>query len=533
MDALPKLLAVMRRRLLLRQLAYAALFGLLAALLILAFAPWLGLSKGVMLVLPLALPAAAALFAWFRRPDEHTVVLAADRWADARGAVVAAWEQQRNGSPFAEAVARKALEKLGKSRVPSPAYLRYVLAALLVAGAMLPLSRGIEAQLLRAGEREQQRRAATLTDVNPDDARKIAEDARRVAEAARALGASSLMRLADDIANLAGDTEAAPRDKERALREANALTDRVQTQRETVRAGERARATLANEPMTAELASALDSLDSKRIDDAVDDLHRQLMDEYTDPASASADDALKAFRAAADAAPHNPDLRRALERLESRLGTAARDQRARRAQDIRESMLERRLGEEEILKALKQLEQFESDALRRALEGFADANNPLRDLGVGPRPELDPEEAQRLARLAGQLLDQLDRDTSVFAEMLRQGADFPGLEEFMRGTLDPGMSRPVGDGRESSPRRQAGAAPDLDFTDYADITPDTAATRDDGRMVELDPDSARDESAARKDRDRESTSRGIDTSGDIDRLPRRYQEAARRYFERD
>ena len=51
-------------------------------------------------------------------------------------------------------------------------------------------------------------------------------------------------------------------------------------------------------------------------------------------------------------------------------------------------------------------------------------------------------------------------------------------------------------------------------------------------MTELDPEKAREEKARRDASGREATSRGVDTRNDTDHLPRRYREAARKYFER-
>jgi hypothetical protein len=547
MEKLETQVSVLRRRVVLRQVSVGALYGLLGALLVLILLPWLGLPRGLVYLLPVVLPVLGAAVAWVRRPDDGTTVLAVDRWAGANGVLASAWEQRAGTGMFRDALAVRALACLGRVRVPVPRHVRWALAAMLVLGAMLPLSRAVEAQRVRHAQQQYNEQLAGQTDVQPEDAAAIAEDAEDVQRQAQELGTRRIERLATDVAELARRIEAAPRNKDRALREADALLDRTRGNLRQVADRTAARAALANEPMTAELARALESVDPDARERALQELAECMWDGEEQDFQA----ALNAIRQASEAAPHDTELRRAAGRLSELAGPEARHMREARRERMLEQMLERGLSEAEIEAALEQLERMDQEALLRALQEFAASMDKLRHFGLGGAHADDPEQARRLLEQAQGMLERLDLDAEALAEMLRQGGAFEGLEELLRarhggaecsgGPSAPSWSpsrgqggepddgaRPTGDGQDDSR-----AAEMTDFTELH--APETGQGRrpPGDEAIELDPRAAGDETARRAQTGRESTSRGVDTSGDLERLPRRYHGAVRRYFERD
>jgi hypothetical protein len=579
-----------RRRLMLRTLGYAALCGLVVALLLVVGAPWLRGYWGeyafwITLALPVALPGAWVLLAWFSRPDRRTTVLAADQWCRAGGSVVAAWEleQANPDSAFAGAVAARGIKALQSRHMPEPRLLRRLLVLMLVLVALVPLSRIVHAELQEDKAEELERERAAKTDVKPESAAEVAEDAGRAAEQAKEIGARQQERLADDIEQLARNTQAGPVDKERALREANSLADRAKNQQEAQDGRANAREALGENPFTRELAEALENADSQATREALDKVAKQLKDESGKIDAAAADELRKAVEQAAARAPLDPALRRAAEKLSGMLDKQALEERARKEAQAKRSMTEQGMDPAAIEKALEAIRGMDEAALRKAMEEFAQAASPLRD--IDPRAaedllkqldmgKLSPEDAQKLAQAARELSERLQVDAETLREMLRKGREFEGLEGAAREAMKRAQAEGNQPGEGSVPdwaRREAtdemkkawresqgeGGQPssggsgqgkgegssttkgnptrELEGGVEAGVeTTDTGrGKRDpDAEENELDPTKAGDETANRNETGREGASKGVNTRDDQSHLPRRFREAARKYFER-
>ncbi|MBX3460678.1 MAG: hypothetical protein KF696_12065 [Planctomycetes bacterium] len=591
MDDFDRRLRNFRIALMLRALSYAALCGLLLALVLVIASPWLRQWMGehwfwITLGAPVLLPALWAALAWMRKPDQRTTVLAADAWSGAKGEVVSAFELRRRDpdSPFAAPVTAKALESLKSRRLPEPPLMRKLLVAMLVLLALVPLSRVVHAELQQDKEEEKQREQAAKTDVDPELAAKLAREAGNAAERAKELGARPQERLADDIEQLARNAQAGGQDKERALREANSLVDRARAQRDAQEGRERARQALKDNPASKRLAEAMENSDARQTQQAINELVESARnpDGSIDPKAAA--EIREAIKEAAAGAPHDPALRRAAEKaaeaLKDRQGA---EQRAR------EQMQGSGASPEEIEAAIEAMRKVDAETLKKALEELANAASPLRDIDPQTAQELlkrlqqgqiDPEQARRLAEAARELAQRMELDAETLREMLRQGRDFEGLEEAARNALEraqqegrtpgeegvpdwakgaipeelrkqweeargrrgPGRDGEGGEGRkgegggEDSRNGGTGKPREIEGggTEAGVDTKDTGRGEKDpdGEMTELDPEKAREEKARRDASGREATSRGVDTRNDTDHLPRRYREAARKYFER-
>jgi hypothetical protein len=217
------------------------------------------------------------------------------------------------------------------------------------------------------------------------------------------------------------------------------------------------------------------------------------------------------------------------------------------------------------------------------MEEFAQAASPLRD--IDPRAaedllkqldmgKLSPEDAQKLAQAARELSERLQVDAETLREMLRKGREFEGLEGAAREAMKRAQAEGNQPGEGSVPdwaRREAtdemkkawresqgeGGQPssggsgqgkgegssttkgnptrELEGGVEAGVeTTDTGrGKRDpDAEENELDPTKAGDETANRNETGREGASKGVNTRDDQSHLPRRFREAARKYFER-
>lgn len=583
MDDLDRRLRTFRIALMLRVLGYAALCGLVVALLLVIASPWLRQWMGEhwywwTLAMPVAVPALWAVLAWLRLPDERTTVLAADAWSGARGEVVSAWELRRSDpdSPFVQPVTHKAVQALHARRLPEPPLMRKLLAAMLVLLALVPLSRVVHAELQQDQKEDEQREQAAKTDVNPEQAAMLAREAGAAAEMAKQLGAKQQEQLADDLEQLARNAQAGGQDKERALREANSLVDRARAQREAQEAREGARKALSDNPTTRKLADAIEGADPKRAEQAIEEMIESARnaDGSIDPKAAQ--EIREAIKQAAANAPHDPALRRAAEKAAAAL--ADKQGAEKRTQ---EQMQASGASPEEIEAAIEAMRHVDAETLKKALEEFADAASPLRDIDPKAANELlrnlelgkiDPEQARKLAEAANELVQRMELDAETLREMLRQGQDFEGLEEAAREAMQraqqegrtPGeggipewakdavpeelrqqweearrqnqAGQPGRDGEGGNGGRKEGTSREVEGGGK-EAGVDTADTgrgeKDpDGELTELDPEKAAEEKARREATGRDGTSRGVDTRNDTESLPRRYREAARKYFER-
>ncbi len=591
-----------RLQVMLRVFSYAALCGLLLALVLVVAAPWIQNFLGeyaywITLAVPIAFPVAWMLAAWFSIPDERTVVMAADAWCGGKGEIVSAWELERANpdSPFAKPVAENAIRSLRRRRLPEPRLLRKLLAALVVLLALVPLSRVVHAAVQDDKEEEKQREQAAKTDVDPKLAAMLARDAGDAAEKAKDLGADQQEQLADDIEQLARNAQAGGQDKERALREANSLVDRAKSQRETQEARGNAREKLSESPATRRLAQAIENADPEETRRAIEAITEELRnsDGTIDPDAAAK--LREAVEKAAAEAPHDPALRRAAEKLGGMLDEKAERERAARDKRARENMTEQGLSEAEIDAAIAAMRMVDAEALRKALEEFSKTASPMRDIDSRQAEELlrklesgeiTPEQARQLAEAARELAGRMEIDAETLREMLKKGKDFEGLEDAARRAMEraaeegrqPGeqgipewakdavpeellkqwqearkaeSGTPSGDGKESGQKGRkgdqsgsdggghakgnGGKSPEIDGgKDVGVETTDTGKGEKDpdSEENELDPEKAKAEAARREASGRDASSKGVNTRDDNENLPRRYRDAARKYFER-
>lgn len=594
-----------RLHLMLRLAGWAALLGLLVALLVVIFAPWLRDGIGLpgywlTIALPLAFPLAYVFFTLLRRPDDRTVVLAADAWCRAEGSIISAWELEREHpeSPFNKPVADKAVRMLDNHRLPEPPLLRKALVALLVMLALLPLSRFVYAQMQESEQDEQKQAAERKVDTPPEEAEKLAQEAAAAAERAKQLGAKQQEQLADDLEQAARNAQAGGQDKERALRDANSLVDRAKAQTEAQQRREEAREALAESEATRDLAEAIQRSDHQAARTEIEDLVEQVYnkDGRIDPARA--EELRQAVQKAREQAPQDARLRRAAETLEQLLEQQALEQAQQRREQTEKDMRASGMDPEAVKQAMEKLQDVDERALARALEELAKAASPLRDLDVSGREmeellkqleagKLDPSQAEEMAEAARQLSERLELDAETLREMLKDGREFEGLkktaEEMMKnmpegerptgpdqvpewarqampedwkqawkqagkegrepgkgtgsrqgsgedGREGPDGGKGAGEGKTGDPTRPVeggGIEEGVETSDtgQGEKDPDKDPER-------LDPNKAGDEKARREGSGRSAESSGLNTRDEEERLPRRYREAARKYFER-
>lgn len=605
MTELERRIKTFRLHLMLRLAGWAALLGLLVALVIVIFAPWLRDAVGLpgywlTIALPLVFPLAYVLYTLLLRPDDRTVVLAADAWCRAEGSIISAWELEREhpDSPFSRPVADKAVRMLDNHRLPEPPLLRKALVALLVMLALVPFSRYVYAQMQESEQDKEKEAAERKVDTPPEEAEKLAQEAAAAAERAKELGAKQQEQLADDLEQAARNAQAGGQEKERALREANSLVDRAKAQTEAQERRQDAREALAANEATRELAEAIEQTDQQAAKKEIEDLVEQVYnkDGTVDPARAN--ELRQAVEEASKQAPQDARLRRAAENLEKLLDKQALEQAQQRREQAEKEMQASGMDPEAIKAALEKLQDIDERALARALEELSKAASPLRDLDVNGREmeellkqleagKLDPEQAKEMAEAARQLSERLELDADTLREMLKDGREFEGLkkaaEEMMKNM--PEGERPAGpeevpewakdavpeewkqaweqagkEGRkpgQSAGSQQgggengkegsnggggAGEGKTGDPTKAIDgggkeegvETGDTGqGEKDPNKDPErLDPNKAGDEKAWREGTGRASDSSGINTRDEEERLPRRYRDAARKYFER-
>jgi hypothetical protein len=521
----------------------------LASLIVLAVAPWLRDGWGfpgplASLLMAPGLSLLGALLALARLPGEQEVLLAADHWSGAAGGIASAYEIQRTApeSPFAVPLHRRA-RAAAQRPVPPPRHLGWWLAALVLMLAALPVSRHLYAEAVATP-----RAVVELAEVRPEEAQSVAEDAAQVAEEAAELNAPVLERLAADIARSARNAATRP-PAEPALREANALLDRLRARQDTSDRLAQTRADLAAREATRPLAESLAAMDLRALDLAA----ARLSESILEGDQSAYEDARRAAEVAMRTAGSDEHQARAAQRLSELLkemSPSARE--ALRGQRLSE-MAERGLRPEQMEAALKALEVMDKELLKKALEEFARAASALRDLDLSglDLADLSPEELRGALERAAELLQRLQLDAETLRDMLRQGRDFPGLQDAamrMAGQGAQGMPQwameilglapaqgndgghvPNRPGERSSPVPREGEPDDADRVYVADTGDGDTQP---GRREQLDTDGAQGEQARRVDTGRRLEGAGADAYDPVESLPRRYREAARRYFER-
>lgn len=611
MTELQRRIRAFRLHLMLRLAGYAALVGLVFALVIVIAAPWLRDEFGLpgywaTLSLPLVLPVLYVIYSMLQRPDDRTIVMAADAWCGAEGSIISAYELEREhpDSPFVKPVADKAVRKLENHRLPEPRLLRKMLVAMLVMLALVPLSRYVHAQMAESEKEKEAEEQANKVDAPPEDAEELAKEAGKAAELAKALGANQQEHLADDVEEASRKAQAGGQDKERALRDANSLVDRAKAQTEAQERREAAREALKNNETTSELAEAIDNVDAEGAKEAIDKLTDEVYrpDGTIDEEAAS--ELTEAVKKAADKAPQDARLRRAAEAIEEKLNAGTRKSANENVEKAREQMRKEGMSEEQINAALEKLQQTDKRALERALEELSKSSSPLRDMDLSSQEvermmkqlegkQLSPEEAKAMAEAARQLSERLEIDAETLREMLKKGREFEGLDEAAKKMIEgkqpgetPAGPQEVpewakeavpeewkqawkeaaedaareGNGKSGTGRNgeggpeegeegngeggkgngrdgehEAGTGKEIEGGKEGGVdTTDTGEGEKDPNKdpEKLDPRKAAEEKAWREKTGKESSSGGINTRDEEERLPRRYRDAARKYFER-
>jgi len=615
MDDLRKALRWFHIRLMLRLSAYAALWGLLLAVLVVIAAPWLRQTLGApdylaTLALPVVLPALYVGWIWLRRPSPQIIVQAADAWSGNTGAVVSAYElgNEHPDSPFVKPTVERATKLVRAAALPEPRPLRWALTALLVMIGLVPLSRWAHAQMQKSAEEEKQQEQAKKTEVPPAEAEKLAKEAGNAAEKAKEAGATAQEKLADDLEQAARNAQAGSQDKERALREAHSLADRARSQREQQEARDNAREALKKNEELRELAEATENADPRSVAKEAADLAKEIQrpDGSIDPEKAEA--VRKAVEEARRNAPNDASLRRAAEAVEKSLdGNAQKNAKAAREQ-MEKALAEQGKTPQEIDEALKRLNELDQQALAKQLEELSKQLSPLRDLDPNGKQmeellkklqdaKISPEQAKQLAEQAKELSKRLEIDAETLRKMLQEGKKFEGLEEMAKEMvkkaqqdgkpMEPGEvpewvekempkewkesanGEPKGSqkggkegGKESGKEGQPGEGgkeggkesgkegteggghkpnggentkpiDGEDNKEGIDLKDTGQGEKDpDAKDEKLDPNKAKDEKATRESTGKEGTSKGVNTKEEEERLPRRYRETARKYFER-
>ncbi|MCA8936026.1 MAG: hypothetical protein KDB68_07455 [Planctomycetes bacterium] len=610
MSQLQRRIRAFRLHLMLRLAGYAALIGLVVALVVVIAAPWLRDQFGLpgywlTLSLPVIFPALYVAYALINRPDARTIVMAADAWCGGEGSIISAYEieQEHPDSPFVKPLVEKALVRLERHNLPEPRLLRKMLVAMIVLLGLVPLSRYVHAQMAESEKQKEAEEQAKKVDAPPAEAEKLAEDAGKTADLAEDLGARQQERLAEDVEQAARKAQAGGQDKERALRDANSLVDRAKAQTEAQERRESAREALKNNEVTRDLAEAIDKVDATETREAIEKLTEDVFRPDGTIDETAADELRKAVEEAAKAAPQDPGLRRAADAIQEKLSKKTQGAAKENAKQARERMQKEGLSEEEINAALELLQQTDKRALERALEELSKSSSPLRDMDLNNQEiermmkqlegkQISPEEAKAMAEAAKQLSERLELDAESLREMLKKGREFEGLEETAKKMVEgmqPGempegpqevpewakdavpedwkqaweeaaneQSRQGEGSREGSGKAEGkgdgegsqdgegeggsgktdpknGKSPDIEGGKEEGVdTSDTGeGEKDPDKNPEtLDPKKAAEEKAWREKTGNSSNSSGINTRDEEERLPRRYREAARKYFER-
>lgn len=616
MEEFRKALKWFHVRLLLRLSAYAALWGLLIAVVLVIAAPWLRQTIGapdyyLTLALPAALPIIYVLWVWLRRPSMQVIVQAADAWSGNTGAVVSAHEiaTRDPDSPFVKPVVDRAIKLVRSAAVPEPRPLRWALTALLVLIGLIPLSRWAHAQMQGKEIENKEKEAAKKTDVPPEQAAELAKEAGTAAEKAKQSRATAQEKLADDIEQAARDAQAGGKDKERALREAHNLVDRARSQREQQQNRADARDALQKNEVTKELGKAIEDADPRAIEEAARKIAQELQRPDGGIDESRAEEVRRAIDQAQQKAPQDANLRRAADALKSALDKNAVKNSEAARQQLKDAMTQDGKTPQEIKDALDKLGQLDKEALKRQLEELSKQMSPLRDMDPsGKQAEellkqikdarISPEQAKEMAEAARELSKRLELDAETLRKMLQEGRKFEGMDDMAKELVERAKQegKPInpdevpqwvekalpqewkdlarkgdnqgkegsgkdgsgkegsakeGSGKESTGKEGAGkegteggghkpnngestkpingegAKEGVDTTDTGQGKKDP-----DSKEETLDPRKAAEEKARREAGGAEGTGKGINTKEEEERLPRRYRETARKYFER-
>ncbi|MHC4840854.1 MAG: hypothetical protein ACYTDT_07795 [Planctomycetota bacterium] len=564
------------RVLILRRALIAALWGIVIALAILVAAPWLREWLGlpgfwISFSLPVILPGIWIAYSIRDLPDRRAAAMLADSWHVTQGTVTSAWEleQQDADSPFLSPVKQRAERHLKQVQVPVPTLAVRLMIAFVVLVACLFVSRSVHAYFADEEQKAEQQAAENTVAVSEQEADKLADDAAEAAEKAKELETKAQEQLADDIEQAARNAQAGGDDKSEALQEANALKDRADNQVEAHENREAARDTLEDHAVARDLADAIKDLDTKKINfeikDLAEDVHR--------PDGSIDIEKAKALREAVEEAKEKAPLDHKLQRAADALQFALDDNALKRSMDKRKELEQQaedaELGPEakEAAKAAKEiLKNADKKFLEQALKDFADQASELRDAKQGDdlkelqkmleEGKIDPKDAKELVKQAQELSKRLQLDADALKKMLQEGKDFEGLEELAKEIIKGQQGQPIpkGDeqpdwvrkgadtesgsgsgkgkdstksGERSSREVEGGEEVGVDTTDTGEGTKDP-----DAKEEELDPNKATDEKAGRDTTGNKSDSKSINTREDRARLPRKYKDAARKYFER-
>ena len=243
--------------------------------------------------------------------------------------------------------------------------------------------------------------------------------------------------------------------------------------------------------------------------------------------------------------------------------------------EIKKKQKDGQIDPEAAKAALEMLKNADKKFLEQALKDFAENASEMRDGKQGAdlkelkkaleEGTISPEDAKDMAKQARELSKRLQIDAEALEKMLKEGKDFEGLEELAKemakqaakkqegnpdgssGSGDPnangerkdlpdwarsdgGNGKGEGDGNprhRKDPKIEGSSQEGVDSknTGEGELDPDS-------KEEKLDPNKATDENAGRDLSGNRSDSNSLNTREDQNRLPRRYQNAARKYFER-
>ncbi len=542
-----------------RRASLWALWGLAASLALIAAAPWLALDFVVLIALPALLPLAFAATALATGPGRREAAILADFWTQGQGSITAALELAPD-NPFLPRVQERALHSLRAGRIPAPGALRYALTCVLVLAALLPLSRHAHATWAGQNGPVVKSDRDLKPEIEPGHAAVIARSAARAAEAAKSLHAPGPESLADAVEDAARRAQAGADDKERALRNANSLVDRARRQTRDQQARELVREQLAAGEATRAIADAAKSPDPAALDKAANDAAKSLFNGANVDRSHAAE-LRDALQKAAAAAPHDAQLKQAaadaMKELSPEKLAAAEAALARKHEELKS----RGAADEVIAREMEQAGQQAGAGLRESLKALGQAAHLMKDLDPEGKLAKDVLErmmreggGDRLAEMAEQarkMSSQLQFDAETLREMLKHGRNFPGLEEHARQLMEKSLKdgKPMDPsglprwGQDALPEemRKAAAhnrAKNADTGSGRKRTGVDVETRRDGpvdpegKTIRHDPSKAPDETSRLNPTGTRTVGGSAEPVDDLDRLPRRYRDAARKYFDR-
>ncbi|MCC6572744.1 MAG: hypothetical protein IT462_03040 [Planctomycetes bacterium] len=544
-------------RLGLRRASYWALWGLAAVLATVAAAPWLGVDWTVLMALCVSVPCIAAAAALAGKPARRDAALAADHWSGGQGSIVAAVEIAPE-NPFRAYVEAQALQSLRAGRVPAPRTLRYLFSTIAVLACLMPLSRYAYAAW---GEGTQKARSADSTGkpgIDPDQAADLARHAGTLAENAKKLGATGQEQLADAIEDAAKRAQAGADNKENALRNANALADKAREQTRGQEERDKAREAMKQSDAAKALAKASEQLDPAKLDAAAKETADKMFADGKVNAAA-ANELCEALKKAAEAAPHDATLKQAAADALKELSPEKLAAMEKLLEEKKSELKAAGASDDVASKELKKLQDEQAKELARSLGEMAKAASLMRDLDPDGKLAAEMmkelmkggasmEQLKQMAEQAQEMSKQLEFDAETLREMIKQGKQFPGLEEHARQMMekslkegkpiDPGAIPEWGNAAKEALRDKAGPVasgkkPVAGSDTGVDVNPRTDGPKDpDKDPAKLDPTKAGSETSKLNATGGKATGGTVETAEEVDRLPRRYRDAARKYFGR-